>query len=63
MCVIIIITVIIIVIIAFKISGTIGSDSMGFLHDLRRRLRLCTGDPNSFMYLLQRLSVVIQVGN
>ena len=36
---------------------------MCFLHDLGRHLRLCTGDPNSFMYLLQHLSVAIQVGN
>ena len=36
---------------------------MCFLHGLARRLRLCTDEPNSFTYLLQHLSVVIQVGN
>ena len=49
--------------IAFETSGTIGYDSMCFLRDLGRRLRSHTGEVNSFVYLLQRLSVAIQVGN
>ena len=49
--------------IAFETSSTIGSDSMCFLRDLGRRSRTCTGEPNSFMYLIQCLSVAIQVGN
>ena len=49
--------------IAFETSGTIGSDSVCFLRDLGRCLKSCTGEPNSFMYLIQHLSVAIQVGN
>ena len=43
--------------------GTVGPESMCFLRELRRRLKSATGEPVSFAYLLQRLSVAIQVGN
>ena len=49
--------------VAFETLGTIGPESMPFLNDLRRRLKLVSGEPKSFVSLLQRLSVAIQVGN
>ena len=34
-----------------------------FLKELERRLRRATGEPKSYSFLLQRLSVAIQIGN
>ena len=49
--------------VVFKACGTIGPESLPFLKELGRRLRSATGEPNSYVYLIQRLSVAIQVGN
>ena len=49
--------------VAFETCGTVGPESMLFLQHLGKRLRSTTGEPSSFAYLLQRLSVAIQVGN
>ena len=49
--------------VAFETCGTVGPESMSFLRNLGKRLRSVTGEPSSFAYLLQRLSVAIQVGN
>ena len=49
--------------VAFETCGTIGPESLPFLRELGRRLRSATGEPNSYIYLIQRLSVAIQVGN
>ena len=49
--------------IAVETCGTIGPDSLSFLRNLGRRLKATTGEPQSFAYLLQRLSVAIQMGN
>ena len=48
---------------AVETIGSMGPDSLSFLHELGRRLKSATGEPQSFSYLLQRLSVAIQVGN
>ena len=49
--------------IAFETSGSIGPDSMSFLKDLGRRIKMVTGEPQSFSFLMQRLSVAVQTGN
>ena len=49
--------------VAFETCGTIGPESLPFLKELGRWLRSATGEPNSYIYLIQRLSVAIQVGN
>ena len=49
--------------IAIESSGACGPLTMGFLRDLANRLKLATGEENSFKYLLQRLSVAVQRGN
>ena len=48
---------------AVETCGAVGPESLSFLRDLGHRLRSATGEPQSFAYLLQRLSVVIQTGN
>ena len=48
---------------AVEICSVVGPDSLYFLRDLGRKLKSATGEPNSFTYLLQRLSVAIQIGN
>ena len=49
--------------IAIESSGACGPLTIGFLRDLGNRLKLTTGEENSFKYLLQRLSVAVQRGN
>ena len=44
-------------------TGTFGPDSLSFLKELGRRLRMATGEPQSGSFLIQRLSVAIQTGN
>ena len=41
----------------------VGTESICFLWELGRSLKSATKEPSSFAYLLQRLSVAIQVGN
>ena len=43
--------------------GAVGPDSRCFLCDLGRRLKSASGELNSFAYLLQRISLAIQIGN
>ena len=49
--------------IAIESSEACGPLTMGFLSDLGNRLKLATGEENSFKYLLQRLSVAVQRSN
>ena len=49
--------------IAVETCRSMGPDTLSFLRDLGRRLRSVTGEPQSFVHLLQRLSVAIQIGN
>jgi hypothetical protein len=49
--------------VAFETCGTVGLESLPFLKELGRRLRFAMGEPNSYAYLIQWLSVAIQIGN
>ena len=49
--------------IAMETCNTLGPDSQPFLKELGRRLRMATGEPKSYVFLLQHLSVTIQTGN
>ena len=49
--------------IAIETSGAIGKASLAFLAELGRRIKSATGEPRSFAYLLQRLSIAVQRGN
>ena len=49
--------------VAVESGGTIGPLSKIFLRHLGRRLRMSTGEPKLYDYLIQRISMVIQVGN
>ena len=53
----------IMIMIAVETGGSIGPDSKTFLLDLGRRLSMATGEPRSYEFLLQRISVAIQMGN
>ena len=44
-------------------SGTLGPETIHFLRGISRRLQLRTGEPLSYQFLIQRLSVAIQRGN
>ena len=44
-------------------SGAIGKAFFAFLAELGRRIKSATGEPTSFAYLLQRLSIAVQRGN
>ena len=48
--------------VAFKTCCTIGPESLPFLKELGKRLRSAMGEPKSYVYLIQWLSVAIQVG-
>ena len=48
--------------IAFETSGSIGPDSVSFLKDLGCCIRMATGEPQSFSFLMQRFSVTAQTG-
>ena len=49
--------------VAVESGGTIGPLSKTFLRHLGRRLRMSTGEPKSQNFLIQRISMAIQVGN
>lgn len=49
--------------IAIETSGSIGPRSRTFPRYLGRRLKRVTGEPKSFAFLMQRISVAVQVGN
>ena len=49
--------------IAIKTTGVFGPKTMTFIRDLGRRISLQTGDLKSTAFLLQRLSVAVQLGN
>ena len=44
-------------------TGVLGEEALFFLQELATRIRSVTGEPNSFQYLLQRISVIIQKRN
>ena len=46
-----------------KMSVVFGSRTTEFLKELGYQLRQVSGEANSFVYLTQRLSVAIQLGN
>ena len=49
--------------VALETSGAVGPDSMPFLKELGHRIRRVMGEPQSFVFLMQRLSVAVQTGN
>ena len=49
--------------IAIESSGVFGPKTMSFIKDLGKRITRQSGDPRSTAFLLQRLSVAIQLGN
>ena len=49
--------------VAIETSGVFGPETMEFLRELGRRLQPVSADHNSFIYLIQRLSVAVQRGN
>ena len=49
--------------VAVETSGVVGPQSLAFLKDLGRRMRQVTGEERSLSYLLQRVSVAVQMGN
>ena len=49
--------------VAVETSGSVGVESMAFLKDLGHRVKMATGEPQSFSFLMQRLAVAVQVGN
>ena len=49
--------------IAVETAGSVGPDTMSFLKDLGLRIKMATGEPQSFAFLMQRLSVAVQTGN
>ena len=49
--------------IAMETCGSIGPKSRAFLGKLSKRLNMVTGEPKSHAFLMQRISVAIQVGN
>ena len=49
--------------VAIETGGVVGPQSLAFIQELGRRLELVTGDANSFVHLLQRLSIAVQRGN
>ena len=49
--------------VAVEACGTIGPKSRDFLRALGKRLRIVTAEPQSYAFLMQRLSIAIQIGN
>ena len=49
--------------VAMETSGSVGVESMAFLKDLSHRVKMATGEPQSFSFLMQRLEVAVQVRN
>ena len=49
--------------VAVESGGNTGPLLKTFLKHLSRRLRMSTGEPKSHDYLIQRISMAIQVGN
>ena len=49
--------------IAVETNGSVGLESLQFLKQLGQRIQAATGEPSSYAYLLQRLSMAIQIGN
>ena len=49
--------------VAVETSGTIGPESLQFWGDQSNRMAGVTEEPDSFQYLLQRLSIAIQRDN
>ena len=49
--------------VALETGGTIGPKSRDFLKELGRRLKTVTGEARSCTFLLQRISITIQVRN
>ena len=49
--------------VAMETCGSIGPKSRALLREVSKRLRMVTGEPKSHAFLMQRISVAIQVGN
>ena len=49
--------------VALEITGAVGPDSMPFLKEFDHQIRAVMGEPQSFVFLMQRLSVAVQTGN
>ena len=48
---------------ALEMVGVFGSDTLEFLTDLTRRIRLVTNESKAHTYLWQQISVTVQTGN
>ena len=49
--------------IAIETSGVFGPEATSFFKELARRIKIETGEPRSFHFLVQRIAVAIQRGN
>ena len=48
---------------AMETLGVLGHEALSLLEDIGRRIRVETGEPQSFQFLLQGVLVAIQRGN
>ena len=49
--------------VAVETCGTLGPKSRDFLRELGKHLRMVTGEPQSYAFLMQKISDAIQIGN
>jgi len=49
--------------IAVETLGAVGESALDFLHELGCRIARSTAEPRSFTFLMQRLSIAVQLGN
>ena len=49
--------------VALETTGVVGPDSMPFMKELGVQIRRVTGEARSFVFLMQRIIVAVQMGN
>ena len=49
--------------VAIETVGALGDEALAFLRDLGQRIAVVTGEPRSFQFIMQRISVTVQRGN
>ena len=49
--------------VAIETCGATGPETGNFLKELGKRIKMASGEPRSLSFLLQRISVAIQIGN
>jgi hypothetical protein len=49
--------------VAIETVGSLGDEALAFLRDLGQRIAVVTGEPRSFQFIMQRISVTVQRGN